>query len=53
MRKLFARLEGNDQGQGDGELEVMGLKYFILPFIILGVGLALATAMFAIELRTN
>ena len=31
----------------------MGQKHFILPFIILGVGLVLATAMFAIELGTN
>ena len=43
-------MEGTDQGQGEGELEVMGLKHFILPFIILGVGFVLATVVFAIEL---
>ena len=43
-------MEGTDQGQEDGELEVMGLEHFILPFIILGVGLTFATVVFAIEL---
>ena len=40
-------LEGSNQG--DNDLEVMGLKHFILPFIILGIGLVLATALWAIE----
>ena len=47
-RKLFARLEGKDDGVG--ELEVMGLQHFILPFSFLGVSLVLSTAVWTIEL---
>ena len=39
--------------QGDGKLEVMGLKYFTLNFIILGIGILISTAVWAIELGTK
>ena len=51
MRKLFARLEVADQG--DRKLEVMGLKYFTLSFIILGIGIVISTVVWAIELGTK
>ena len=47
-RKLFARVERDSAGVGD--LEVMGLQHFILPFSLLGVGLVLATVVWTIEL---
>ena len=47
-RKLFARLEGSDDGVG--ELEVMGIQHFILPFSILAIGLVLSTVVWTIEL---
>ena len=47
-RKLFARLDGDDDGVG--ELEVMGLQHFILPFSFLAFGLVLSAVVFAIEL---
>ena len=47
-RKLFFRLSVHDHGEGG--LEVMGLQYFILPFIILVIGLGLSTAVWTIEL---
>ena len=46
-RKLFARLEGVDDGVG--ELEVTGLQHFILPFSLLSIGLALSTVVWTIE----
>ena len=47
-RKLFARLDGNDDGVE--ELEVMGLQHFILPFSLLAIGLVLASVVFIREL---
>ena len=47
-KKMFARLEGNDDVVG--ELEVMGLQHFILPFSFLGIGLVLSTVVWTIEL---
>ena len=51
IKSLFSKLEtGTRHGSGDGELEVMGLQYFILPFIILGVGILLSIAVWFMEL---
>ena len=47
-RKLFATLEGNNDGVE--ELEVMGLKHFILPFTFLGIGIVLSMVVWIIEL---
>ena len=48
-RQLFARLEGVDDGVG--ELEVMGLQHFILPFSLLVIGIVLSTVVWTIEMN--
>ena len=44
---LFSRLQGHSDA--DGNLEVLGLKYLILPFSLLGAGLCLAFLIFLAE----
>ena len=50
-RKLFSLLKSGSSSGNNGGLEVMGLEYFILPFVMLSVGLICSGIVFMFELN--
>ena len=50
-RSLFSKLKSGSSIGNSDVLEVMGLKYFILPFAMLGIGLVAGILVFFVELK--